>query len=463
MIDLSLCMIVRDERGLLPAALRSVAGLVREMVVVDTGSRDGTPEVAAAHGARVVAFPWNDDFSAARNVSLELATSAWILVLDADEVLAPRDHAALSALLSGEPALYQLVQTTYTTASGVFGYLPNQLGVPEAEGYPGYFESSLVRLFPREARFRFQGLIHEHCVDLRGELQPVPTGLRLHHYGKVALDERQRRRKMELYLALSERKAEVVGGSTPWYELGMQLWEVGRFGEAEQAFTRSLETAKRPGRILCAKGSLLLHVRRTEEALELFRRAEHAEPEEPLPLLLQSSALLELGRTAECVPLLRRLAARTPKDFQVFNNLGVLQLATNEPERAMVSLEKALKLGGAQEHVLLNLGLAAIDLGRFAELEDLRQRMLQSHPRSLRLYELWGGRLLSRGRTELLGRVFPDLPDCDDPMVRCLRGLQRLREGKQVEARAEFQKALASNPEHPLAASLLAAAGGTST
>src|SRR5437667_7943437 len=83
--SLSLTMIVRNEEATLAACLSSAADLVDEIVVVDTGSTDGTKEVAARFGARVFDFPWRDDFAAARNESLSHARGNWILWLDGDE------------------------------------------------------------------------------------------------------------------------------------------------------------------------------------------------------------------------------------------------------------------------------------------------------------------------------------------------------------------------------------------
>src|SRR5262245_35181283 len=82
---LSLCMIVKNEAAHLEAALESVRGLADEIVVADTGSVDGTREVAARFGARLLGFEWCDDFSAARNFVLEHATGDWVLSIDADE------------------------------------------------------------------------------------------------------------------------------------------------------------------------------------------------------------------------------------------------------------------------------------------------------------------------------------------------------------------------------------------
>ena len=96
---LSLCMIARDEADFLEQCLQSVAGLVDEIVVVDTGSADHTVEVARQHRARVQSYPWNNDFSAARNQALNTASGEWILVLDCDEVIARQDHGEIRRLL----------------------------------------------------------------------------------------------------------------------------------------------------------------------------------------------------------------------------------------------------------------------------------------------------------------------------------------------------------------------------
>jgi len=98
MSSVSLCMIVRDEEEVLGRCLATVAGLVEEIVVVDTGSRDRTPAIAREFGARVESFRWRDDFAAARNHSFSLATSDWILWLDADDVLLPDARPAFAAL-----------------------------------------------------------------------------------------------------------------------------------------------------------------------------------------------------------------------------------------------------------------------------------------------------------------------------------------------------------------------------
>src|SRR6185369_8334423 len=100
MAKLALVMIARDEARCIERCLDSVRAHVDEMLVLDTGSSDGTPEIARRAGARVASFAWCDDFAAARNAALALADADWSLVLDADEWLVS-GAAALRALRAG--------------------------------------------------------------------------------------------------------------------------------------------------------------------------------------------------------------------------------------------------------------------------------------------------------------------------------------------------------------------------
>ncbi len=88
---LSVCMIVRDEEAVLERCLRSVKAVADEIIMVDTGSKDRSMEIACGYGANVYEHPWRDNFSLHRNQSLEYATGDWILVIDADEELLFRD------------------------------------------------------------------------------------------------------------------------------------------------------------------------------------------------------------------------------------------------------------------------------------------------------------------------------------------------------------------------------------
>src|SRR5437867_1951318 len=119
---LSVCMIVRDAERSLAAALQSARPFVDEMVVVDTGSVDATRRIAEEHGARLFDFAWCDDFSAARNYSLDQATGDWIFWMDADDVLPPEGgrelRQAIAKCAERDAAFWVTVEEAATAKGG---------------------------------------------------------------------------------------------------------------------------------------------------------------------------------------------------------------------------------------------------------------------------------------------------------------------------------------------------------
>jgi hypothetical protein len=160
---ISLCMIARDEARVLETTLARVVPWVDEVVLVDTGSRDATCAIARGFGARIVERAWDDDFAAPRNEALSHATGAWILVLDADERLAP----------NAGPALRRAVDR----ASFDLGFLrlhdASTLDADEDEVLTGRArigESQwLPRLFRRTPELRWVGRVHEAPTDWLGQ------------------------------------------------------------------------------------------------------------------------------------------------------------------------------------------------------------------------------------------------------------------------------------------------------
>lgn len=87
MPTISLCMIVKNEEMNIGRCLDSVAGLVEEIIIVDTGSTDRTVAIAGEYTSKVYSHPWKDDFADARNYSFSLATMDYCMWMDADDVL----------------------------------------------------------------------------------------------------------------------------------------------------------------------------------------------------------------------------------------------------------------------------------------------------------------------------------------------------------------------------------------
>jgi glycosyltransferase involved in cell wall biosynthesis len=94
-------MVAMNEAANLPRVLESVRW-AEEIVLVDSGSTDGTVAIAESFGARVYREPWKG-YGGQVNSALDKCTCAWTLNLDADEALTPELAEEIRALLGGEP------------------------------------------------------------------------------------------------------------------------------------------------------------------------------------------------------------------------------------------------------------------------------------------------------------------------------------------------------------------------
>lgn len=95
---LSLCMIVRDEEKVLARCLESVADVVEEIIIVDTGSVDRTKEIAAQFTDKIYDLAWKDDFAEARNFAFAKAGKEYLMWLDADDILPAKEKQKLFIL-----------------------------------------------------------------------------------------------------------------------------------------------------------------------------------------------------------------------------------------------------------------------------------------------------------------------------------------------------------------------------
>src|SRR5438132_639417 len=113
-MGISLCMIVKNEEDWVAGAVESVRSIVDEVIIVDTGSTDSTPDRVRALGAKTLNLQWTDSFAEARNVSVAQAREPWILVLDADERIAAQDLPYIKdAVLRSDADGYHLTQRNY--------------------------------------------------------------------------------------------------------------------------------------------------------------------------------------------------------------------------------------------------------------------------------------------------------------------------------------------------------------
>jgi len=381
-MSLSACLIVRDEERFLPRCLESLRGHVDEICVLDTGSSDRTLEIARAHGARTGHRAWDDDFSRARNASLDLAGGDWILQIDADEELVPPPPGLLASLLASE-ACCHLVQLDLLGSGGR----------SERVVQP--------RLFRRDPRLRYRRALHETILDGLAEAglpSPLPCPLRLIHHGytdEVVASRSKLERNTRILRACRDRgeadaydlfklaaaleaccepnldgeilatwtacassgraQASGVRAEWPWWPRAVagaaqELWLRGRLAEAlsiagiVEDDVREPSLARCRSRLECAAG-------RPDAALRIL--AGH-----PKEFRLKALALAESGDTAAARSSLEGVSELAPLRALLFLREGARNEAASALERAFASLgDDADALADAAE-VLAGLGEA---------------------------------------------------------------------------------------------------------
>lgn len=155
MITVSACMIVKNEEKVLERCLISLAGLVDEIILIDTGSTDRTKEIAGSFGCKIFDFPWIDDFAAARNFSFSKATMDYIYTADADEYIDEINRMSFIKMKQCLLSEIDIVQMMYT----------NQLYLNTTYNYDREYRP---KLFKRLRQFTWVDPIHETVM-----LQPI--------------------------------------------------------------------------------------------------------------------------------------------------------------------------------------------------------------------------------------------------------------------------------------------------
>ena len=221
--ELSFCMIAKNEEPRLARCLDSVRDLAAELIVVDTGSTDGTGSIAQGYGATVVCCDFSRvDFAAARNCALGHARGRWILVLDADEALEPGAAEEIGRYIAGDAnAGYYFERHNCSAETGT-----------STKDY-------VVRLFPNRAEYRYRGRVHE-TIDAAiraGGGRLIKTAIGIDH--KFALNREERRRKNRWYIEiLQEEIAADPTDDTRLDFLAAEYHQLERFDEAAEVAER---------------------------------------------------------------------------------------------------------------------------------------------------------------------------------------------------------------------------------
>lgn len=203
LLPISLVIITYNEAGNIARCLDSVP-FAAEKIVVDSGSTDGTQQIAQAHGARVVQQEWLG-FGPQRNFSTTVASHPWILVLDADEFLSPalaeECTRALPALMDSPTAAVWLRRTTWYMGAPMRWYRPLR-GERKARIYHrdrARWSDSRVH---ETLLFDGPSQLFQHAFNHRNNPTLVHKQLKVLRYAELkALDWHEKRRPVAMWKA----------------------------------------------------------------------------------------------------------------------------------------------------------------------------------------------------------------------------------------------------------------------
>jgi len=218
MITLSLAMIVKNEEKVLARCLDSIAHIVDEIIIVDTGSTDKTVEIAKEYTTNVNYFEWIDDFSAARNYAFSKATCDYIMWLDADDYLEESEQEKLLALKETFDPNIDVAIMKYNLAFDDFGNVT----------LSNYRE----RILKRERNFQWEEPVHE-CITPSGNIQRYEIAVT--HGEKVRTHSR---RNIDIY----EKQTKLSARGTFYY--ARELHTHNRLEDAITQFEKFLNSGQ---------------------------------------------------------------------------------------------------------------------------------------------------------------------------------------------------------------------------
>jgi glycosyltransferase involved in cell wall biosynthesis len=283
-----------------------------EIVVVDTGSKDRTKEIASQFGARLIDLAWTDDFAAARNISLANARGDYVFWLDADDILDSPERKKLESLLKN-----LLLDTKCA-------YVMRCASDREGDGNNAQLAVDHIRLFPLRDDVRWVYPVHEQILPalLKANIPTCWTDITVRHTGYATANQKVQKRQRDWDILVKE-VAKFPNDAFSLFNLGMISFERQQWQQALEFFSRSFantspSASSEPLRrklfgMLAWTYQLLGNL---QESLIICNKGLSVDSEDAELLFRKAVAYRYLGSTMEAEGCWRRiLGLKRPKKF----------------------------------------------------------------------------------------------------------------------------------------------------
>lgn len=221
--SLTLSMIIKNEAENLPRIYEAAKDCFDEWLVVDTGSTDNSMEIAKSLGARVIHFPWINDFSAARNFGLENVKTDYAWWQDGDDVLLHPEN--FKDFWDHSLQYFDYVLANYNYA------------IDRATGKP-IVSFMRERIFKMSCKPRFNYFVHEGVAPWPGSRAHMCTNWAINHLRTEEDQAKDKSRNLNIFE--EQRRAGKLDGRLTFY-YGKELFENNKSAEAIPILHESIE------------------------------------------------------------------------------------------------------------------------------------------------------------------------------------------------------------------------------
>ena len=374
-MKLTLCMIVRDNENTIRPCIESIRPWVDEIVVVDTGSKDRTPEILRSYGVKLFYFDWIDDFSAARNESINHASGEWIFWMDSDDTITAECGRKLRQLADS-------VHDENTMGFVMQVHCPGS----QVNGLAEYTVVDQVKMFRNRPDLRFEGRIHEQVLmpirAIGGEV--VWTDIWVEHTGSEQSEESQRKKVERDLRILRKDLEERPGHPFVLFNFAMTHAEMSEYEEALTWVGKCLEVSNpRESHVRKAfayQVNCLFQLDRKDDALLACQRARQHYPNDVELLFREAMILHSLGQYPTSIARYREVLNQAPTEvfrstdpgisgFKCRFNLGLAYGDANQPDMSELQLRQVLSEVPGYRPAIKALGNLLIENGRLTTAE----------------------------------------------------------------------------------------------
>ena len=358
-MQISVCIIAKNEELNIERCLKCLASYDFEIVVVDTGSTDATKEIASKYTDHVYDFVWCDDFAAAKNYAISMATNEFVMVIDSDEYLEKIDTNRLISLLQKYPNKVGRIQRC-----NVFTRNENQQEYTEW----------INRIFSKKL-FHYDGRIHEQVTAIEGaEYETYLAPVVIYHSG-YDLPEDKRKEKARRNITLLEKELELLLETSAeeqrkdeqvsyiLYQLGKSYYMAKDYETACDYFSKGLSFDLNPKLeyvidMVETYGYALINGGRAQEALFFENIYEEFGDSADFKFLMgliymNNSYFKEAIKEFEKATTYKRCRSKGVNSHGAYYNIGVIYECLGDIERAREYYKKCKTYEAAKNRLLV--------------------------------------------------------------------------------------------------------------